>query len=245
MNWFSTAVETLVDGRDQGCEAGHTEHAVKVVRYNTAHSNGQMLVFDTDRYVNTFGYCPGDDDVSRTISRYRMWEPQETELFIAALERSPGIVIDFGTQIGWYTMIATRMGRNVLAIEGVSEHMKMTRDNSTKSHLWQAHHWVCEDTPTLSASNCPRVAIVKIDLEGSEQHALRCVKNLIDAGLVDNILMEVSPVFNDTYPALVLDLLSRGYSAIVCNPEQKVTLNNYETVIAQAPQVDMLFTRNQ
>lgn len=243
MTWFDTAIKTLVDGRDQGCEAGHESHETKMVRYNTAHSNGRMCVFDTDQYVNTFGYCPGDDDVSRTISRLRVWERQETELFIAALERFPGIVIDFGSQIGWYTMLATRMGRDVLAIEGVSEHIKLTQINSAVDHLWQAHHWVCENTPTLSAENCPRVSIVKIDLEGSEQHALRCIQDLISARLVDNILMEVSPVFNDTYPDLVLDLLSSGYSAVVCNPLQSVTFSNYKAVIAQAPQVDMLFTR--
>jgi hypothetical protein len=204
-----------------------------------------MTVFNADEYRNTEGYCPGDDDVSRTISTYGIWEPIETGMFITTLRRTPGIVIDFGSQIGWYSMLATRLGKTVLGIEGVAEHMALTKQNSQPNLLWQAHHWVGEDTPTLPVANCPPIAMVKIDLEGSERHAVRCIQELISAGLVSNILMEVSPVFNDSYPALVAHLLMSGFSAVVCNPAHDVTLDNYETVIAQAPQVDMLFTRNQ
>lgn len=245
MNWFESSIISLDDGRDQGCDAGHPNHETTVVKYSVSNLNGDMTIFHPEKYSNTPGYCPGDDCVSRTIALYQIWEPTETEMFITALNNSPGIVIDFGTQIGWYSMLATKMGRDVLGIEGVSEHIKVTQSNASKGpgHLWQAHHWVCETTSTLDATSCPPVALVKIDLEGSEQHALRCVKDILEAGLIENILMEVSPVFNDTYPSLVSNLLYMGYSAVVCNPRQPVTIRNFQTVISQHPQVDMLFTK--
>lgn len=244
MNWFEQAIETLADGRDQGCEAGHEWHELITAAYVvTPEVSGRMTVFDPFKYAGTAGYCPGDDCVSRTIAFHKQWEPIETAMVLDILNRYEGAVIDFGTQVGWYTMIATKLNRDVLAIEGVSEHMTITRANSKPDYLWQAHHWVTDTTPVLDADGAPPIALVKMDLEGSERHAVRCISALLDADLVANILMEVSPVFNDSYPQIVGDLLYRGFTGIVCSTLQEVTTDNYEDVIALEPQVDMLFTR--
>lgn len=244
MNWFERSIEQLADGRDQGCEAGHESHERIIAPYVvTKEVSGRMILFNPHTYAGTPGYCPGNDCVSRTIALYKQWEPTETAMVLDILARYEGAVIDFGTQVGWYTMIATKLKRNVLAIEGVSEHIEITQMNSEPDYLWQAHHWVTDTTPVLDADGAPPIALVKMDLEGSERHAVRCVSALLDAGLVANILMEVSPVFNDSYPQIVGDLLYRGFTAIVCSTLQEVTTENYEEVIGLEPQVDMLFTR--
>lgn len=61
--------------------------------------------------------------------------------------------------------------------------------------------------------------------------------------LVDNILMEISPVFNDSYPLIIRELFQRGFTAEVCNPYQQFTHDEIDAVVAQAPQVDMMFRR--
>jgi hypothetical protein len=203
-----------------------------------------MTTFDAAKYKDTVGFCPGDDDVSRTIDLYGVWEPIETAYFVKALE-SPGIVIDFGSQIGWYSMLATANGHSVLAIEACWEHEKLTSINADlrKGQLFQARRWIDENTPVLEPEGCPPISVVKIDIEGAEQHALRCIRPLLDAGLVANLLVEISPVFNDSYPKIVLDLLNRGYSATALNPVQPMTLSNYIHILEEIPQVDVMFSR--
>lgn len=229
----------------QGCDAGHGRHNRKVLPVAAPGYAGKMTTFNAVKYRDTYGYCMGDDDVSRTLALYGIWEPVETGMFVAALNRSPGLVIDFGSQIGWYSMLATAAGHNVLAIEGIAEHEEMTRINceDCEGTLWQVQHWLNEYTPTLEIDGCPPISCVKIDVEGAERYALRCVRKLLDADLVPNILMEVSPTFNDSYPALVLDLLDRGYSATALNPVQPLNHDNYLQILADTPQVDVMFSK--
>ena len=241
MNWIAKAQGLLERPIVLGCDAGHAEHNKLICPI----SEGEMLVFDRELYKDVVGFCPGNDDVSRTLWLYGVWEPIETRFFDEALERDPGLVIDFGSQIGWYSMLATAAGHDVLAIEALWEHEYMTATNAGHSDgtLHQVRHWVDETTPTLPAEGCPPISIVKIDIEGAEQHALRCIKELLDAGLVANLLVEISPVFNDSYPAIVLDLLNRGYQAIALNPIQPMTLDNYIHILDEIPQVDVMFSR--
>lgn len=229
----------------QGCDAGHDTHQTRVVHVEIPDFNGPMTVFDAEVYRNTYGYCPGDDDVSRTLILYGVWEPIETRFFTDALQRNPGMVIDFGSQIGWYSMLATATGHDVFAIEGVPEHQRMTWINAggRGAALWQAQHWLDERTPTLPASDAPRISVVKMDVEGAERHAMRCIRELLDAELVPNVLMEVSPTFNDSYPALVADLLDRGFRAVALNPIQPMTTDNYLSILEKIPQVDVMFSR--
>lgn len=245
MNWFETAQAQLQMETGQGCEAGHTRHNRKIVPVHAPGFLGPMTIFNAAKYRDTYGFCPGDDDVSRTLAMYGIWEPIETGVVVEALNRSEGIVIDFGSQIGWYSMLATHSDHDVLAIEGVAEHEELTRINceGRLGDLWQAQHWLNEHTLKLSVEGCPPVALVKIDVEGAEEHALRCIRNLLDADLVQNILMEVSPVFNDSYEELVAELLSRGFSATALNPVQPLTAENYLTLLAEIPQFDVMFSK--
>lgn len=200
---------------------------------------GPMLTFNTDLYCEP-GYCMGDDDVSRTIRRVGVWEPVETAAF-GALIFGGDVVIDFGGQIGWYSRVTSFYGGSVLAIEGVYEHAAILNYNVPGAHV--VRHWVDENSPIISADGAPRIKCVKMDLEGAEVHAMRMISDLLDAELVDNILMEISPVFNDSYPLIIRELFQRGFTAEVCNPYQQFTHDEIDAVVAQAPQVDMMFRR--
>lgn len=244
MTWIEDAQAALEMETGQGCDAGHDSHQTLVTHVQVPDFEGPMTVFDAEVYLDTHGYCPGDDCVSRTLILYGVWEAIETRMFTEALHRSPGLVIDFGSQIGWYSMLATAMGHDALAIEAVAEHEHMTWINASDrgGTLWQAQHWLDENTPTLPALGAPQISVVKMDIEGAERHAMRCIRELLDAELVPNVLMEVSPTFNDSYPALVSDLLNRGFRAVALNPIQPVTLNNYLTILETIPQVDVMFS---
>lgn len=245
VTWIDYAQSALEMCTAMGCDIGHSKHDWLMIPVKAPGYQGHMMGFYAEHYRDTVGYCPGDDDVSRTLDLYGIWEPIETSVFLDALERCPGIVIDFGSQIGWYSMLATHRGHDVLAVEPLWEHAELTRINSQRNpgKLTQTQHWMGNHSPTLDAEGCPPISIVKIDIEGAERHALRCIKNLLDADLVANLLVEISPTFNDSYPAIVLDLLNRGYKATALNPVQPMTLHNYIHILNEIPQVDVIFSR--
>lgn len=223
----------------------HAKHETRLTpidpQFDPHHTT--MTVFNADLYHEP-GYCMGDDDVSRTICSVGHWEPVESASFVNAIRGSSdrGVVIDFGAQIGWYSRLASVYRCPVLAIEAVPEHVDLLRQN-TPSTVAIAMMWVDGTVYPISATNAPRVACAKIDIEGGEVHAMWMLSELLDAGLVDNILMEVSPVFNDTYPGIIRDLMGRGFTAEVCNPHQPFAFDEIDAVVAQSPQVDMMFRK--
>ena len=54
-----------------------------------------------------------------------------------------------------------------------------------------------------------QVRLAKIDVEGAERDAVRMLWPSIEAGMVDHLLVEVSPVFDDYSPHPVSDLVER------------------------------------
>lgn len=250
MTWFDEAVALLNDDSVHECEAGHPRHERMVVGVTMPVDVDKIICFDGFHYSDTPGYCPGDDDVSRTLSLYGRWEAEESVAFSRVLARSHGTaVIDFGSHVGWYTVLALVSGFDVLAIEGIREHEELTLANARTigmdHHLHQAHHWVGPGTPYLPAENAPLIACVKIDLEGNEEDAVRSLFELLLAGRIDNILLEVSPIFNDSYPALLRRLMDHhGFSAATVSPWRPFDVLDIEVVVAEQPQIDVILSRN-
>lgn len=231
-----------------GCATHPSHQMIKIaVNYPEPVGNAWLNVFDAGTYYDTPGYCMGDDDVSRTLIRIGQWEPVETRAFVAALTKTEGVVIDFGAQLGWYTILSALMGRDVLAVEPVAEHCELILANAVVNHVEDkiliAQTWIDSHSPMLGHSGAPKVAIAKIDLEGNDTFAVDVLEQLIYNVNVANILCEISPVFNDTYPELIHWLL-QDYTAEVVNPWHPVRADNVEQVLADCGgQMDMMFRR--
>lgn len=212
MTWAETQAAHLTGGRIETCEAGHETHAHRKVDTIL----GTMIAYDADRYEDQHGFCPADDIVSRQLVIQGRWEAANhvaLQRFRVLDNPEPGeIVIDVGCQVGWYTTMAARAGFEVLAVDAVQESLDMAEANGG-SRVTPCRAWLDQDTPGLDPVGAPPVRLVKADIEGNEEHALRVVWPLITAGLVDHLLLELSPVFNDTYPALVAQIRGEGYRA--------------------------------
>lgn len=245
MTWLDEAALTLADDSEVGCDAGHFGHARRLTQIDNGTAIHDMMTFAADEYADTNGYCMGDDDVSRTLALYGRWEPAETEIFRQAIAATDGVVIDFGSQIGWYTLLALASGREVLAVEAVQEHEELTRMNATRhgfaSFLHQSHAWIDDKTQPLSLVDAPFIAIAKVDLEGNDRYAIAAMEALIEVGYVRNILLEISPTFNDSYPALLRYLVHDiGYKAAVVNPWRVFNASEIDEVVGMYPQVDVI-----
>lgn len=226
------------------CQRGCAEHPTKIVpihlggptRYrdltpipNRFAMDFEIMVWDTDRTpVDGGAYCPARDAVSETIISHGVWEPRETVVMMLlweAIERC--VFFDFGAQIGWFSTIAEMRGVPTHAWEADSATANVLARNLAQSSIatfTQQTSVIHRDRITTaldplnpSQSHAPIVA--KIDVEGAERDVIRILEAPIALGLVEALLMEVSPVFNDSYPDLVADLIDRGYEAYLMPPK--------------------------
>lgn len=233
------------------CEAGHKGHERTIV--STVIYDGLellMQVYDAEVYRDTRGYCTGDDDVSRTIISNGMWEPDETRLFMQILNQDDkaGLVLDFGAHVGWFSIIAAKLGYKVRALEGDPENLQVLKENAelngVGNKIMATFAWVDEhqlSLPGMQTFPLAPVELIKIDLEGNEQHAIRLCQPWLEHRRAKYVLMEVSPVFNDSYPALVQQIVDYGYRAYQAGPNlsQLEPFDfNYDF-----PQTNLLFVR--
>lgn len=189
----------------QKCEAGHKSHDIITVPTDL----GDMFIYDFEKYMGFDGYCSGQDDISKTLKLYGRWEVEETALVRRVLETGnrEALIIDVGAHVGWFSKLAQSMGyTNIKGYEADTENIELYLKNTgTKCEI--TNIWFDENAEVEFKAG--RVELLKIDIEGAERHAINTLRHTIP--LVDNILIEVSPVFNDSYPDLIESLRADGF----------------------------------
>lgn len=217
-----------------GCKRGCAEHAVTAASVSLGGPTGYrdltdipqrfardfvIAVWDTDKTpVDGGPYCPARDAVSETILSHGIWEPAETTVMLLCFEATPGgLFIDFGCQLGWFSTLAAMSGMNVIALDADPHCVDLTNHNlvshvpllgSVGAHLERLGPDV---EPFAVDETIPVPIVVKIDVEGAERYALRKIASLIEARMVDYILIEMSPVFNDSYSGIAERLMDDGF----------------------------------
>lgn len=189
------------------CQAGHTTHQTKEVETEV----GVLTIFDWEQYAGFKGYCPGQDDVSKTLDLYGVWDKDQGELLKTLLTKGnkEGIFIDVGAHVGYFSRLALNEGYIVHSFEGESEMNRLLEINAKTAVKHDV--WFDEKSGKVQGPPLIHVTAMKIDIEGNEKFAIKYFEDVINAGLVDNILMEVSPCFNSGYPKLINDLVAVGY----------------------------------
>lgn len=218
MTWLAGAARTLErsTGVHPPCSVGHATHPTVAVDIElgtvaaipdwpgTAPRSWRMDVFDGTQSVP--GYCPGDSDVSRTIRLHRSWEGFETAL-VARLLTEPGPVLDFGANVGWFTILAAAGGCDVLTVEADPVIADVLAANAPAATI--AHALVGADTAPLTLG--PQVRLVKADVEGAEPEVVRVLGDLLAAQRIDHLLLEVSPCFGGGWLSMLAELAGFGY----------------------------------
>lgn len=215
---------------DIACQRGHETHASKLIDVLLAGQSGyqdyppiparlarsfEMMAFEWRDYRDG-PYCPGHDAVSETVDLVGIWEPRETILALTVFESAlaGSVFLDLGAQIGWFSLLAASAGLDTISVDADAEPLRLLA-NSAKRNGWegQVHLWqmrIDADTPVLPAAD---YRLAKLDMEGAEFDGIRILWPSISAGLVEHILMEISPVFSEGYPELVTSIMQAGYRA--------------------------------
>ena len=147
--------------------------------------------------------------VSDALVEYGMWEPAETNAMLLAFERCPKAgFIDFGANVGYYSVMAGLCGLPVLAIEGDPDIASVLADNARVARRINPKcRWI-DGTPLRSFDRPDFRYVVKVDLEGADHLALRSIDHLADQ--VDIVLIELSPTFGTGWDEAVTRLYNWG-----------------------------------
>jgi hypothetical protein len=156
----------------------------------------------------------GDWAVSDSIKRHGVWEPVETAVMSSAFAGNPGSwFVDIGCHVGWYTAIARSWGLPTLAVD-VSELCLAMLERRHDDGIAIQKAWI-DSQYKAPAGIVEGPVIMKMDIEGAEQHAVKAWREWFIQGDVTHCLMEISPVFNASYPHIVNNLVALGYECWV------------------------------
>lgn len=212
------------------CEHGHESHKTVVVPVNLVGARSHdfasipeslRLEFELEGFYYPFyadigpGFCPARGCSSEGILSQQTWEPYETRLILGVLQREPGLVLDFGANIGWYSLLAALNGHNVIAFECDPETCDVLRRNAARNGVADRINvvtaWVNDKLPRFHAD--ADVLLVKIDVEGEEANAVQACWDLFEQRRIKYALVEISPTFGPGYGELIESIIDVGYSA--------------------------------
>lgn len=221
---------------------GHVEHATRLVSVDLSvphqyhdlpvvpehlHVAFEMFVWEWARYTGV-GHCCGNDVVSETIATLAIWETAETIMCaqVCSTAAHGQVMVDVGAQLGWYSLIAAHQGLRVRAVD-CDPDCVATLVRSFVRNGWQVEPVLrfvdarLLDGPDRLLHDGEHARFVKIDIEGAEDVAITDLWPALTDGRVDHLLVEVSPCFDDGYPALVARLIDTGYVAYQMPPKRQ------------------------
>ena len=190
-----------------------------------------------------------DDGLTRQIRDFKCWEPFETELIIECLRQEQadkGVFVDVGAQIGYYTLLAAKMGFKTYAFESdqdlgfyIDESAKL---NNVEDYVitttgivsyQQKELWQFGQTISLDSLGFEKISFLKVDVEGGDPLVIQGAQSLFNEKQVSNAVVEISPVFDfktplDHYIEMTLFITGCGYRVfdIGLSPKRKLSFGH-------------------
>lgn len=176
-----------------------------------------VLAPDPDAAPAYGEYDYGQDAVTEALVKQGVWEAQESLIAVDILATTPGVVLDVGAHIGWYTVLAGLFGgHRVVAFEPDCSTAAVLAANAERYDVAVDYRLgVGPGTPPVEVDG--DVALMKCDIEGMDGHAVACCADLFEQRRIRYALIEVSPIFTGDgrsdcdYVALVGRLRGWGY----------------------------------
>lgn len=224
----------------------HNSHDTLIKGVNYLGHKHLQFIYDWSKYIDpeSHTWCPANDVVSQNIDKYGFWENYETALMDDLFKKADGDAsfIDVGAQTGWYTLLAADSGLNVLAIEGDDNSASLIKASVNMNRFENVlvlNMFVDDQSNVLPPTD---IYLVKVDIEGGEQYALKMLEESFKQKLVKYAIFEFSPIFNDSYKKILEKLNVYGYNGYKIPTGKEFWSNDFlenplETLLQKQPVV--------
>ena len=207
-----------------------------------------------------------DETLSINLREYGIWEGWNTALVLQILTNGDRKkkVFDYGSHIGYYSIMAAVMGYQVYSFDESKERIKMLKKsakaNEVLDNIKVRHVRIDQDNP-LSNKFDGDTLFWKCDIDNNDIHAVKADYKLFKQKKIDYALIEISPCMGDSYPELTKMIVDCGYEVYLipdklfdkrlefgANPLETLKkycciTDNYIDVINSIKQVDFLFIK--
>lgn len=182
-------------------------------------------------------YVPGNN-VQEAIKNNQIWAPEETNILTSVLSKyNEGIVIDVGSNTGYFSLISLSYNHPTIAIEANPIHkdflFESIKINNFNSNLlqyhtafasnrtetvnfdgWSGHKHLMGTNEVITKVNtvqldslCEQILFLKIDVEGCEPEVFKSAHKLITNGKVAYIMFELTYIINNIIDKEQIDIL--------------------------------------
>ena len=182
-----------------------------------------ITIFDYDKYAEKYTEQISDesiglDIISKCLVVDKCWEPFQTEITTEIFKKYDGIFIDVGSHLGYYSILASVMNKEVISIDQSNIFInlfKQTINNNNLKNINTRNILINDNTKiedVIGDLNFNKISLIKIDIEGYESQAIELFEQHIKNKIVSNIILEISPKFNNSYAELCMKLYNYGYN---------------------------------
>ncbi|KAH9491626.1 hypothetical protein Btru_031082, partial [Bulinus truncatus] len=176
---------------------------------------------------------PVQDDiwVSGTLKRGQLWEENILMKMQTILQADPSmILVDIGSNIGLYTLYAAAIGRRAVAVEMLPTNVQHIQkalglsklDLANTTHGEVNVQTICLDdlTPLLEGAT----VYMKMDIENSEHHALKCAYSFFQRVNVKYVQMEFTSRVEEDREQIMTFMSAHGYT-LTTSPDNIVPVD--------------------
>lgn len=184
--------------------------------------NVKFQIFDYNYYDQRYTCQKFNDDsigfdiISQFIDKCRIWEPYQTELTIEILnEDKEGLFVDIGCHLGYYSTISSMMDIETISIDSSIHVLNLFRKtifNNNLKNIKIYNDTVNENFDLLKYINSnSNINLLKADIEGYEKFLFPSIEPLLIDNKIKNLILEISPLFDNDYSELCKKIYSYGY----------------------------------
>jgi hypothetical protein len=173
----------------------------------------------------------GLDIICKCLKKDGCWEPFQTEITREILtEKTEGVFLDLGCHIGYYSILASSLGIKTYSVDGNNKFLNLFRESikiNSLENIEIINSVISSDFDLelfISKHNINQIKLIKMDLEGSETNIIKLFEPLFLNKKINNLIIEISPKFNNDYPELCRYIFNHGFKIydIGLSPQRKL-----------------------
>lgn len=169
------------------------------------------------------------DVISKCLeSKNNCWEPYQSEITKEILKNGNNIFIDVGTHLGYYSLIASSLGNNVIGFDCNDIYMNLFRNTIELNNFKNIKIIKNKVDSNFSLDRYidvnTKIKLIKCDVEGYEIEFVKSIQTRLENKMIENLILEISPKKRNNYNKIIKSIFNFGYHVydIGLSPQRKL-----------------------